>query len=145
MYSGILEGQADYTVSSLFYLVFFFNFCQLLEIKIHQVTCPPQHGKGECDGHGAVIKRKARLFLLLGMCSLFFSSSPLLSLFLAENHIDNPTELSDFIEKYNKDATGKHLSMQQHELENATDASPIPNIKSNFEYVWNPNDKKGLF
>jgi len=53
--------------------------------------------------------------------------------------------LGDFIEKYNKDATGKHLSMQQHELENATDASPIPNIKSNFEYVWNPNDKKGLF
>ena len=37
-----------------------------LEIKIHQITCPPQHGKGECDGHGAVVKRKARLFLLIG-------------------------------------------------------------------------------
>jgi hypothetical protein len=38
-----------------------------LEFKIHQVTCPPQHGKGECDGHGAVLKRKAKLYLLIGI------------------------------------------------------------------------------
>jgi hypothetical protein len=35
-------------------------------MKIHQITSPPQHGKGGCDGHGAVIKNKAKMFLLLG-------------------------------------------------------------------------------
>ena len=75
------------------------------------------------------------------MSSFFFFIS--LSLFLAENHIDNPTELGDFIEKYNKDATGNVVSMQRQDLENASDVSPILNIKNSFEYVWNPDDPRG--
>jgi hypothetical protein len=41
-------------------------------LKIYQITCPPQNGKGECDGHGAVVKKKARLFLLSGIIFIIF-------------------------------------------------------------------------
>jgi hypothetical protein len=106
------------------------------------VTCPPQHGKGECDGHGAVIKRKARLYLLVGKWEsrhpFSSNSNPSLS-FSADHHIDNPVELRHFIETHNKDATGKVVTMQKQELDNATNASAIVDIKSNFEFVWNPN------
>jgi len=47
----------------------FYDEITNLEIKIHQITCSPHHGKGECDGHGAVVKGKARLFLLIGKLS----------------------------------------------------------------------------
>jgi hypothetical protein len=65
-------GRTSRLYSNLSFILFFYSDClsssvSFLEIKIHQVTCPPQHGKGECDGHGAVIKRKARLYLLVGM------------------------------------------------------------------------------
>lgn len=33
--------------------------------------------------------------------------------------------------------------MTKQELDNATDASPIYNIKSNFEYAWFPNHTVG--
>jgi hypothetical protein len=33
--------------------------------------------------------------------------------------------------------------MQQRELENAADVSAIPNIKRNYEYVWNSDDLQG--
>ena len=51
--------------------------------------------------------------------------------------------MGDFIEKYNKDATGNVVSMQRQDLENASDVSPILNIKNSFEYVWNPDDPRG--
>ena len=35
-------------------------------IIFEQWICPPHYGKGECDSHGSVIKRKTRVFLLLG-------------------------------------------------------------------------------
>jgi hypothetical protein len=38
----------------------------ILDFTVHQITCPPQHGKGDCDGHGAVVKKKARVYLLIG-------------------------------------------------------------------------------
>jgi hypothetical protein len=37
-----------------------------IDIIMEQWTCPPHHGKGECDSHGAVVKKKARVFLLVG-------------------------------------------------------------------------------
>jgi len=106
------------------------------EIVIHQITCPPQHGKGECDGHGAVIKKKARLFLLVGKDGFSY----FLFLFLhhcqthlpplADHHINNPQELSDFIEQHTQDSCGKVVTMKRQELENATNANAIPKIKS---------------
>lgn len=33
----------------------------------HWLFSPSNHGKGECDSHGAVVKRGIRLFVLDGM------------------------------------------------------------------------------
>ena len=42
---------------------------QLSLINIDFIVChwisPPCHGKGECDDHGAVVKTKVKLFLLI--------------------------------------------------------------------------------
>ncbi len=35
------------------------------EFTIEQWICPPHHGKGECDVLGAIVKKKAKWFLLL--------------------------------------------------------------------------------
>ena len=115
------------------------------------MTCPPQHGKGECDGHGAVIKRKARLYLVVGKSScLHMNSLVYLILFYfflikADHHIDNAEELRGFIDAQTTDAVGKVVTMERKELEKATDANSIFKIKSNFEYVWLPNDPKGIY
>jgi len=36
------------------------------KIKVHWWFDCPYHGKGECDGHGSVVKRKIRRFILKG-------------------------------------------------------------------------------
>ena len=95
---------------------------------IWNLTCPLQHGKGECDGHGAVIKKKARLHLLV-----------------ASNHINNAQELAEFISTHTKDSLGMLVTIQKQELDNASNASAIPKIKSNFEYVWLPDDPVGKY
>jgi len=52
--------------------------------QFHCIIChwisPPCHGKGECDGHGAVVKTKAKTFLLV-----------------ASRHIHNAEEFKDFL------------------------------------------------
>jgi hypothetical protein len=65
-------GKTSRTHSELLKRISFILFMPPTELKIHQITCPPQHGKGECDGHGAVIKKKARLYLLVGICYYFY-------------------------------------------------------------------------
>lgn len=35
-------------------------------IPVHWIFSPSYHGKGECDSHGAVVKRSIRLFVLDG-------------------------------------------------------------------------------
>lgn len=63
-----------------------------LEIQIRAWIAPPCHGKGECDSHGAVVKKKAKLFLVL-----------------PDRHISNAAELATFIEKNIEDTKGLEL------------------------------------
>lgn len=46
------------------------NFSTLIYhtgITVHWIFAPPNHGKGDCDSHGAVVKKGIRLFILNGM------------------------------------------------------------------------------
>jgi len=52
----------------------YFHNSLLTEIIIEQWTCPPHHGKGECDSKGAVIKKEAKWYLLLGKYIFFMHS-----------------------------------------------------------------------
>ncbi len=36
-----------------------------IDIIMEQWTCPPHYGKKECDSHGAVVKKKVKVFLLI--------------------------------------------------------------------------------
>jgi hypothetical protein len=44
----------------------------LLGILFHWWFDPPYHGKGECDGHGSVVKRKIRRYILKGVQFILF-------------------------------------------------------------------------
>jgi hypothetical protein len=65
------------TLPSLFGMVFMRKFGFLLEmfltlvffitdIRMHWIFSPSNHGKGDCDSHGAVVKTGAKLFVLNG-------------------------------------------------------------------------------
>jgi hypothetical protein len=36
-----------------------------IDIIMEQWTCPPHYGKKEYDSHGAVVKKKVKVFLLI--------------------------------------------------------------------------------
>jgi hypothetical protein len=61
----------------------------------------------------------------------------------AEHHIDNPGELKVFVETQTKGAICKVVSIQRQDLDKIPNVNPILKIKSNFEYVWLPNDTRG--
>ena len=59
----------------------------------------PYHGKGECDSHGSVVKRKIQLYILDGWHAVLFNCIISFSdFYFSENHhIDNESEAAEFI------------------------------------------------
>ena len=108
-------------------------------MKIHQITCPPQHGNGECDGHGSVIKKKARLYLLIG--KIFNNITIIFK--LEGNHIHTTEEFGDFITKNINNATAIEVSISKSNLNSASNVTKIKEISCNYEYVWMPKSEIG--
>lgn len=62
---GILQFTATMLI-----VVALFSHTFLLGIPIHWIFCPSYHGKGDCDGHGATVKKKIRRWVLNSMFTL---------------------------------------------------------------------------
>ena len=106
-------------------------------MKIHQITCPPYHGKGECDGHGAVIKRKARLYLLTGK---WFNLN-WIEWLTENNHIETVKEFGEFINENINNATAIQVSISTTDLNTGSNVTNIEQITKNYEHVWMPNSE----
>lgn len=86
-------------------------------VVVHWIFDPSHHGKGECDGHGAVVKSGIRFFVLKGKYQHWFHNCSLLDSIADEHHIDDELEAVDFINQHIRNTTAFTMYVDADETE----------------------------
>lgn len=105
---------------------------QQFDFKFRWIVDPAYHGKGECDGRGALLKKSARLHILKGTLSphyVFISNC----LFTENGFIDDATQLNDYFNQ----VPGGHSTLLNIDYDDTEeDCSALNGIKSCFDFIF---------
>lgn len=111
-------------------------FTKHLDIIVHWIFSPSNHGKSECDSHGAVVKCAIARFVLSGIllrnwCPIF----SIVNIFSDNNHVDDEYEAAEFINMFVKNSIAFVMEVLPDEKEQDCTAVKGSNKTHEFRYL----------